>query len=242
MDTRNHMTDQLLDDAACDAIGANTSAESAAYAQQLAAAGEAARKTDRTLREAVSRLSAASPYMTPPSDLRGRILQATAPATFRMEDYRKAMKDNSRLYKWGFYAAMLFLMAGAWYNMDTRNQLTRANQQAQQRDQVIAAFVNPNGQQITWRDEAGHAVARAIVDVKSQKALVIGPQELFPPGYSAQLALNVEGKNTKFQTVLLTAPAKDLNLSVPSHTDLAKLFNVTNLSPDSSNQPRNAGF
>src|SRR5438045_604834 len=112
----NKMTEQLLDAAACDALGINTPAESAAYQQDLTAAGKDAKETDRALRETVSRLAAASPHMEPSADLRGRILQATAPRTFKMEEYRKATQESGRFYRWGFAAAMLFLMAAAWFN------------------------------------------------------------------------------------------------------------------------------
>ena len=121
MNGPNKMTEAWMDTAACETLGANTAEESAAYQQQLADAGSEASQTDRALRETVARLSAASPYMAPPADLRGRILQATAPATFKMEDYRKATHESGKYYRWGFYAAMFFLMAGAYYNLSVKS-------------------------------------------------------------------------------------------------------------------------
>jgi len=50
--------------------------------------------------EAAARLVAASPYMSPAEELRSKILAATAPASFKIEDYRKAMRDDSRVWRW----------------------------------------------------------------------------------------------------------------------------------------------
>src|SRR4029079_4894668 len=105
------LTDEMIDTYIAEALENPGAAVAEAPAE--------GRMMQRDLRETVARLGAASPYMQPPEELRARILQAHATATFRMEDYRKATRDNSRYYKWGFYAAMLFMMAGSWYNLST---------------------------------------------------------------------------------------------------------------------------
>jgi hypothetical protein len=242
METRHTISDEWLDTAACEALSANSPAESAAYQQQLATLDADQRALDRSLRETVARLATASPYMEPSADLRGRILQATAPKTFRMEDYRRVNSEGSKFFKWGFYAAILFLMAASWYNMWMSNKFTQANnaiafykQQAQERNDAIAAFVNPNGTQLTWQDAQGNAFARAIIDPVAHKALVIVPDELAPKNQGLQLSVRLNKDDPKmvtFQTVTLHAPAAELGLKVPANTDLAKIFNVTSLQED----------
>src|SRR5262249_23654512 len=150
--------------AACEALGANTPADSAAYQQELAAGSADARKVDRELRETVARLAAASPHMKPAAGLRGRVLQTAAPTTFKMEDYRKANAEDGRFYRWGFYAAMVFLMAGAAYNLMVQSKLKQADavisqakatvhtmaEQDQQRAQALTAFLSGDVQQVTF--------------------------------------------------------------------------------------------
>ena len=122
------VAETMLEDAACEALGANTAGESAAYQRQVAADATGELRTlDRRLRRTASRLAAAGPHLMPPADLRGRIVRATAPVTFKLEDYRRATREDYRFYKWGFYAAALFLIAGAWYYIDTGGKLDRAN-------------------------------------------------------------------------------------------------------------------
>lgn len=245
------MTDQLLDDAACDALGVLSPVESAAYQQDLAVAGPTALQTDRELRETTARLAAASPHMAPPADLRGRILQATAPVTFRMEDYRKVTREDFRFYKWGFYAAACFLVAAALYNINTKSSLDRANahiaalgQQrnqlavaAEERNKVIAALINPDAQLITWTNPKPYA--RAFLNAQDHTAVLICPEESIPAGTLAQLKINGDA----YKTTLITAPAAQLKLTV---TDLPKgnmgnLLDVKSVSPDTSSRPLIAG-
>jgi hypothetical protein len=274
MEMKENMTDQLLDAAACDALGAHSPMDSAAYRQQIAAlegtAADAARATDRELRETTARLAAASPHLAPPPELRGRILQATAPATFRMEDYRQATREDFRYYKWGFYAAACFLIAGALYNIQTRNTFSAALQQAnntnialnnqnkqitaqaqqlalaaQQRNDALRAFVNPQGIQITWKDETtGLPVGRGVIDMSTHKALLIFPEETIASGTHPQLTLNVNGQTIPFQTAVLTAPASQLNLAISGtgpKINVANILNVQKITPDDTNKPVIAG-
>jgi hypothetical protein len=213
MDSRK-MTDTLLDAAACEALGANSPTESAAYQQELAAAGDDARRADRDLREAVARLAAASPHLAPPPDLRGKFLQATAPVTFKMEDYRKATREPSRFYKWGFYAAMLFLMAGAYYNLTLQGavkqkdgQIQAQAQSMQDRDRAVSTLLDPNCQQVTFKNQDGQPFGRAFVNEKSEFAVVILPEGAIPAGKMAQLQMpTADGRNIAYKTVLIQAP------------------------------------
>ncbi len=233
MNNANYMSNPaLLDAAASEALGANTPADSATYQQQLAAAGEGARRFDQQLRETVARLSAVSPFMAPPADLRGRILQATAPANFKMEDYRRAMHDTGRFYRWGFYAAMLFLFAGAWYNMtlqtSLKQQTASADQKIAQRDIALASLVNPNADQITLVQN-GKVTGKAYVDDATNKAVVVLPEGLIPAGKGIQLTLNRNGKQVAYQTIVVNAAA---NLFPGAATKLDPAFAVNDVRPD----------
>jgi len=253
MESNPTVTEPLMESAACDALGANTPEESAAYQRQVAADGTGALRTlDRQFRETAGRLGAASPHMRPPADLRGRILQATAPVTFKMEDYRKATREDYRFYKWGFYAAAMFLIMGALYNIDVRGRIDQANknivaleqqkqQLAKQSNETIAAFVNPRGLQITWRDEQGQPCGRAIVDMTTHKAVLIFPQETMQATAHPQLTLTVNNQQVAFDTTLISAPAVQLGYVVPKNApDITRIVNVQNLKPDDTNKPRNA--
>lgn len=228
------MNATLLDSAAAEALGANTPAGSAAYQQELAAAGEGARRLDRQLRETVARLGAVSPFMKPPADLRGSILQATAPTTFKMEDYRCAVSDSGRFYRWGFYAAMLFLMAGAWYNISLqgslRQQTAMAKQQIEDRDIALGSLVNPNADQITLVQN-GKVTGKAYVDDKTNKAVVVLPEGLIPAGKGIQLTLNRNGKQVAYQTVVVNA-ARGLFPGAGMKLDTS--FAINDVQPDTS--------
>jgi hypothetical protein len=199
--------DEMLDAAACEALGANTPADAAVYSGQVP--DDRVRRTERELRETVARLAAASPHVAPPADLRGRLLQATAPATFRMEDYRKATQDGGRFYRWGFYAAMLFLMAGAYYNIGLQSKLKQAGQvlsaqaaQVQERDQALAAFVNPNATQLHLIDEkTNQRYGEAVIDSKTNTAVVILPDKMVPPNQTVHLSMS--NSNVPLKTVLV---------------------------------------
>jgi hypothetical protein len=233
-----------MDAAASEAIGANAPAESAAYEKELDAATPAGKRLDRELRETAAMLSAASPFLDPPEDLRGRVLQATAPATFRMEDYRKANRETGRFYRWGFYAAMLCLMAGAWYNLTvksalstTQSRLTAVQKQADERNEALKAFVNPNVDQITFHDH-GKVVGKALVDEKTHRAVVILPAGMIPAGKIPQLSLPKDGKVVTYDTTLVIAPPNMLD--APTGKSLDSMLTVTDMSPDPK-QPKIAG-
>jgi len=242
MESSKKISEQLLDAAACDALGASSPTESAAYQQELASTGEEARRIDRDLRETVARMAAASPHMNPPEDLRGRILQATAPVTFKMEDYRKATKEPSRFYKWGFYAAMLFLMAGAYYNLSMQTALKNGNEtvkqiaaQSQERDTALATLLDPNCQTVTFKDGQGTPYGRAWVNEKTQRAVVILAEECVPKGKTGHLSMpGPDGKPIAYQTVLITAPAASFvpGKILPTGQSFETTLAIKDMSPD----------
>ncbi|HVX86394.1 MAG TPA: hypothetical protein VH253_16540 [Phycisphaerae bacterium] len=228
------MTEELLNAAACEAMGANTAAESVAYQQQLSGADEGVRRTDRELRQTAARLSAASPHLNPPADLRARILEATAPATFNMEAYRKATGDSGRFYRWGFYAAMLFLTAGAYYNIALQGKLKQANSavaaatsQVKDRDAALRAFVNPNTTEVRLIDQnSGKTYGKALVDAKAHTAVVILPDNLVPPNQTASFSYN----NQTYNTVLVRTSG--YGIDTPAGKPLDAILHVNNVQPD----------
>jgi len=252
METKK-MTDQLLDEAACDALGINTPAESAAYQQELTMAGADARRADQMLRETVSRLAAASPHLNPSADLRGRILQATAPTTFKMEDYRKATRDNGKFYRWGFYAAMLFLTLGAGYNMMMQSRLKQAQATQDRAEKVVnnivaldhkrveafTAFFSNDVQQITFVDTKGTVSGRAWLNEEKKQALVVLPSGMVPKEGSLQLTQpGPNGTAVVFDTLVLKANEAP-GAGVPEHMTPMK---ITDLRPDTNAKPLIAGF
>lgn len=207
------------------------------------AGGEgAARRAGREMRETVARLAAASPHMKPSPELRARILEASAPRTYKLEDYRKVGSEDMRWYKWGFYAAAAFLILGAMYNISVSGKLETARREyaaqyadlatkanalvdANQKQQaVVSALVDPRSAQITWNDpQTNKPVFRATVN--GGVAVMIVPQELLPQGVPLQLTLTENGKAVTLQTTVLTASAKDLGLTLPAnYQEMAKDF------------------
>jgi hypothetical protein len=251
MASNEKFSDELLDAAACEAIGANTPGESAVYQRELATLDDSARSADRMLRETSARMAAASPHLKPSANLRGRILQATAPATFRMEDYRKANQEDTRYYKWGFYAAAMFLVAASLWNFSYQSALTQANGKiaalgdqnakltaaAQEEHDAIATLVNPQSLQIVWKAD-GKIYGRGVADLATRRAILIFPQEMLASGIKPVLTLQSQGQKVAFQTDLITAPAGPLGLVVPANApDIAKVLNVQQLTPDKSVTP-----
>ena len=252
MNTQEIMSDDFLDAAATDAIGAHRPEESAAYQQRLASAGTAAATVDRQMRETVAALSAASPHVSSSAELRGRILGATAPKTFRMDDYRKATREDSRFYKWGFYAAAMFLMFAALYNMSYRGKLDQAvaaiNTLKQQNANItnianvqsatlVNALANPNNVQVTWKDDAGNPIGRGILDVAHRKAVLIFPQEILPNSAQPQFSLQMNNQSVAFETAVIRAPAVEIGMKVPANApDIAKLLSAPRFTSDETSK------
>ncbi|HVT82173.1 MAG TPA: hypothetical protein VHM90_16135 [Phycisphaerae bacterium] len=254
--------DDLLDAAACDAIGSHTHEESAAYQHELAAAGAPARTLDRQMRQTVATLAAASPHMEPSSDLRARILQATAPRSFRLEDYKKASREDMRFYKWGFYAAAVFLVFAGLYNISVRGGLDQANanyKKLQQEAQAMAsndqqhvnalaayanlvAYANPKSVPFFLSDDKKQVFARGIVDLQNKTAVIMMPQEMVAAGVQPQLTLDIDGTKQAFTTTVLCAPAVQVGLAVPDNGKIPSNFEFKNQGPNANTQIRNAGW
>ncbi|MCL2647783.1 MAG: hypothetical protein FWD61_12360 [Phycisphaerales bacterium] len=180
--------------------------------------------TDQDLSEAATKLAAASPYMAPPAGLRGRILQATAPQTFRMEDYRKAARETGRFYRWGFVAACAFLAAGAWYNMAIQKQLSLVKHNC---DTVIADLINPRVDQVAIHQD-NKLAARAYINDANKTAVVVIPQGALPADKTInQITLTRDGQKVAYTAIVVTAPRGDF----PDAVSLVPSMNVQNLSP-----------
>lgn len=213
MNTNPNVSEEVLEAAAVNVLGADTAPERAGYGQTLTA-DPAARKLDRDLRRTVAIMAAASPHMKPPESLRGKILQATAPTTFKMEDYRKATHETGRFYRWGFYAAMAFLMLGAYYNISLQTKLKSAGQQMNAQtaqlsstSAALAAFVNPGSDQIRFTDGKNHTLGEAFVNASDHTAVVILPDNVVPADKTVNLSLPENGKSVAYKTILVRVPA-----------------------------------
>jgi hypothetical protein len=255
MDSKSTATEMLEETAACEALGANTAAESVAYTAAVAGdATGATRKLDKEMRETAGRLVAASPHMVPPADLRGRIVEATAPRTFKMEDYRKVTKEDPRFYKWGFYAAAAFLIMASLWNINVRsdankklvamqNTVSQQQRVIEQGNNAVAAFLDPHSVYLTWNED-GKPFGRGVVNPAAHKALLIFPQELIPENGALRLTMNVNGNKTDFDTSVIAVRAADHNFTIPK--DLPSVAkkdpNVDNRTDAQVNAPQVAGW
>ncbi|MEI8195882.1 MAG: hypothetical protein WCI73_08240 [Phycisphaerae bacterium] len=185
----NSVTDDaLLDLAAQEALGTLAAEESATLTRNLAAANEPTQRQAHELRETVTRLAAASPYMEPPARLRGALLLATAPAIFKMSDYQRKAETSPRLLRYGMIAAICFLAASAWYNNSLQNHIKQQDQQLagmqtrlQSAGMALSSLVSPETDQIILtRDDK--PVGKAFVNRQTKQAIV------FMPGAAAQNA------------------------------------------------------
>jgi len=197
--------------------------------------------------------------MKPSTELRARILDATSPKSYKLEDYRKVGSEDMRWYKWGFYAAALFMIAIAMWEYNMRGsmqgqqqeiaRLKSAGQQVvaqnQQMESMINALLNP-GAQITWNDnDTKKPFARAVLG-ENGTAILIVPTELVAPGSTVpQLTLtDSTGKTVTFSTQLISAPAGAIHLTVPKNApEIAKMFSQPQqVTPGKPGEPLNASM
>ena len=233
--------EQAMDTAICDALGETP-------AEYQAGGDGASRRAGREMRETVARLAAASPHMKPSRELRARILEASAPRTFKLDDYRKVGSEDLRWYKWGFYAAAAFLITAAMYNISvvssTNSKLQAAQKQYatlanglessnEQARAALSALVDPRGMQITWNDsKTQEPVMRAVVNRATGTAVMIMPQELLPQGAQPQLTIKGDnGQAISFHTTVISAPAEKIGMKLPANyqeiaRDIAKQLNA----------------
>ena len=243
MSNENTIRETFLDAAATQAVGAHTAEEAQAFTQDLAAASPAEQRAARDLHEAAARLAAASPYMRPPEDLRGKILAATAPASFKMEDYRKAMRDDARFWRWGLIAATLFLVAAAYWNMNLQGKnanlvaavqtqdkrLAAMTKQVQGQAAVLSMIIDKNAEQITLRNNQGITFGKAFVDANTNRALVFLPAQMLEEGKTPALTIDHGGKRQVFETVVMAIVGNSDNSPAPG---VAGSINVSNVLPD----------
>lgn len=218
-DKMNKKYDEMfLDAAAMEALQAHGPEESDAYARELAQSDEEAKRIARELKETVARLSAASPYMEPPAKLRGQILQATAPATFKMEDYRKKAEGVSPTWlRWGMVAAVVFLTMSAYYTMSLQNTIKQQNQvlanaknaidqlqsQAKNTSLAIAALADDRVQKKIMVNDKGEKLGVLVQDPKSKEFLIVMPQTVLPPNAVAKMVIEQNGVRETIQAVAI---------------------------------------
>jgi hypothetical protein len=202
-ENNNNIRDEYLDAAAGEAIGAAPAEETAALGEASAEEKQAARE----LRETVARMAAASPYMSPSAELRGKILAATAPATFRMEDYKKATRDDAKWWRYGVIAATLFLVAAAYYNISARNQLKARDaevaslrQAVEDQNTALSMIADPKTEKAALK--ANNKVAGAVLlDNTSKTAVVIASADAFPAGKAPSFQVTRNGVTTVYRTI-----------------------------------------
>lgn len=246
------ISEAMMDAATGEALSGLSSQESADYQRQLATASDDEKRFDRGLKETVARMAGAAPYMKPREELRGRILQATAPTGFRMEDYRKANRETGRFYKWGFYAAMAFLCAGAWFNISLKNKLTSTQQAAlatinkfedlvKSRDVAMSAMVNPRAREVSIKSDKGAVTGKAYLNPADKTAVVVLPEGFLPVNVAPQVAVSENGASTNYSTIFVTAPRSAFS-DIPQTGIPTDKFALQNLKPDNDTKVFQAGF
>jgi len=207
---QNLQDEAFVDAAAVSALGTQTAEEAAVFARTLAQATPAQQRTARELRETVSKMAAASPYMEPSDGLRGRILTATAPATFKMADYRRSHEVAPRYLRWGLIAATVFLVAAAYYNVSLQTTVKNQQQQIAQmhqamKDQTLALNViaNPKSEQINLTQN-NQVVAKTLVDEATRTAVLIMPASLVEKGRRPVVSLDHNGTRWDYHTIVIT--------------------------------------
>jgi hypothetical protein len=160
------------------------------------------------------------------------------------------MKDNSRYYKWGFYAAMLIMMAASWYNLSAASHNERLQVAlAQQQEQIkglqglngeilatLGTLVTADAQQITLVDADNKPWSRAWVDDKTKRAVMIMPQELVASN-SGELTVSRDNVKVTYKTTILPVQASQLAGRMPQGITIQAPLNVQMLSPDTGMKP-----
>ena len=202
MSDNKTIRDEFLDAAAGEAIGAAVGGS-----EKVVPVSAEEERVERDLRETVARMAAASPYMSPPADLRGKVLAATAPATFRMEDYKKATRDDAKWWRYGVIAATLFLVAAAYYNIRIKNQLAAREaevaalrQAVDDQSSALSMMADPKTEKAALR--ANDKIAGAVLlDNNTHKAVVIASADAFPKGKTPVFTVTRNGVTTAYHTI-----------------------------------------
>ncbi len=210
MDTNNDtapLDEAFLDAAAAQAVGAHTAEEAAAFQTRLAAASAAERRVLNDLQAVVAKMAAASPYLEPDEALRGKILEATAPANFKMEQYRRS-NDMAKWQRWGLIAAILFLVLGAGYNAMLQQAMGNQAKQMVRMDTAIRELrdanarqlaaldklVDPDVHQVNLVDKNNKAIGKLLVDNRTKEFMLVMPQTVIPPGAMAKIVVEQNGQ------------------------------------------------
>jgi hypothetical protein len=196
--TQNQPSDEtFLDDAATAAVGAHTVEESDAFVQRLAQATVDERRTARELREAAAHLAAAAPYMAPSAGLREKLLAATAPQSFKIDDYRRKGAEGGGFFRWGFAAALMFLAGAAWFNYGLRTQVYT---QTQQIAALQGEMATRTGALVAMTDPTIAKIALQ-QDGKTTGVLMLAPKPVMflrnvavPAGLLANIRLTLNGQ------------------------------------------------
>jgi hypothetical protein len=218
--------ERFLDTAATHAVGALTLDEADAYLLELATADPADQKQAQDLSRITAQLAAASPYMDPPARLRDAVLTATAPANFKIADYRRPVDPAAKWVRWGLVAAIVFLTASAFYTStlkamlrQTQNQLASAvdtNKKAilalqqqsaalQQQNAAVAMLTDPEVRQVDVlaQDNPKNKIGKLLVDSKTGNYLLVMPKTLVAPGAQATVTLMDNGKRQDLKVAVV---------------------------------------
>lgn len=194
----------FLDAAIAEALGDMSAAAPATTQEQ--------KRQRREIQETVSRMSAAAPYMQPRASLKEQILAATAPATFKIEDYRRGER-SLKFFRMGLAAAVMALVATgfiAYQQYERGNaymrQATNYQQQSSAQGQAIAKLVNNNVTKIALTDAKGQTVGLLLQDKSTKDAMIVMPQDMIPPGQLAKVEIVQNGQR---QTIMATPVGAD---------------------------------
>jgi hypothetical protein len=257
MESTNHndVTDAFLDEAAGHAIGAHTPEDAAAFQTVLTSAMQADRQAVAGLRDVAARMAAASPYMEPPPNLRAAILAATAPANYKIKDYRRTADDRSNRYlRWGMAAAVVCLMWSGYYTMGIKQQsakmvgviqdqgqkLTELAQRLDSDHSALNALVDPAFHQIYLRSGPDKKIiGKMLVDSRTNEVMVVMPDAAIPPNAKMKLTLQQNGAKTEITAVAIGgAPGSGLmRYRLPQAVDPSQPLDV-----QINDGPKIAGF
>ncbi len=220
------VNDPLLDDAAAEALLANTPMESQVFARALAGSNAATDASYAALQETATKLSAAAPYMQPPESLRERVLLATAPKQFNINDYRKTMRADAEdsipwFWRWGLVAAVVALVASGYRNYALQNSVAVSNTrgtlqslQMRHQAQALAMLLDPHVVQFPVRGSVGPNVSPAaapligkfLVDPGTHRCMLVMPHAVFSPTEQVHWTIISGGVRQQFTGPAVGAP------------------------------------
>lgn len=220
------VSEPFLDDAAAEALLANTPPESRLFARMLDGADAATDASFIALKETATKLSAAAPYMQPPESLRERVLLATAPKQFNINDYRKTVQAETDdgipwFWRWGLVAAVVALVASGYRNYALQSSVAIANNrgtlqslQMQHQAQALAMLLDPHVVQFPVRGNVGPNVNPAaapligkfLVDPGTHRCMLVMPHAVFSPTEQVHWTIISRGVRQQFTGPAVGAP------------------------------------